>query len=223
MFRPMLDKAVMDRRGAGSKRSGFMTIKRTLFFSCVLDIVNLCLDTYTRTPSIVKIVKALEGNHLLIAELRRRSSVCVSSPTEEEQADPDIMRSIRAWENEYSAESAAQFDHWHRELWTLWEALRGSKILSTLKEVRDKYVAHTELADEDGKYKLLDFEKLGLKWDDISVVIGMMQGVTIAIGHVTRTAGFNWDHAEEQHQRYARGFWGEDAPHPTEGEGTRSS
>lgn len=223
MFRPMLDKSVMDRRGAGKKRSGFMTIKRTLFFSCVLDIVNLCLDADDRTPSIVKIMKVLTDNPLLIAELRRKFSVWVSSPTEEEKADPDIMRSIRALEEKNTAKRAAQFDQRLQELRILWEALRDSEILSKLKEVRNKHVAHTELVYEGEKYRPVDLEKLGLKWDDISVVIGMMQGVTEAIGHVARAASFAWDHLDEQHQRHATEFWGEGAVHSTALEDARGS
>lgn len=223
MFRPMLDKQVLDSRGASRKRHGFMTIRRTLFFSCVLDIANLCLDGDDRTSSITNIVRMLTRDPLLLSELRRKYSVWVSSHTAEEQADPDVMRSIRALEQENAAKRAAEFDQRYEHLLVLWESLQPEKTLLAFKEMRDKLLAHPGLIYEDRKHKPLDIGKMGLRWDDIGAMIDRMQGVTEAIGHVARAASFAWDHADEQHQRHAREYWAVDVEHTIVEEGTRSS
>jgi hypothetical protein len=209
MLRPMRYKEIIAWRGSGKQQPGFLTLRTTLFFSCAQDVANLCLDEHKQSPSILKIMTKLTENRQLLGELRRRYSISVFPVTEEERADPGHMAIIRDLEQQRTEERTADFDKLYRRLQTRWDSLACSRSLGSLKSIRDKLVAHTDLTFVGGVYKpLLDLKELGLTWDHLRLTIDRTRRVTELINQIVRGAGFAWDDLEEQHDQTAYAFWG---------------
>lgn len=210
IFRPMMDKQVRAWRGAGRQQPGFITIHMTLFFSCALDIANLCQDHDKRTPSIKKVMSKLKKNPAVREELRRRYAATVFPVTNEEQKDEGHMAIIHDLEQQWAAEWEARFDREFEHLLALWKELEGSKPLESFKSIRNQLAAHTDLDYVDGVYKpKLDIGSLGLTWGDTTMIIDQMREIIELINQLVRRSGFNWDSLEEQNYQAATAFWRE--------------
>ncbi len=206
LLEPMLfDKEIIQTRGSRGQARGFRILRHSLFLSCAQDIAKLCLDTDTRTPSICKIVDALD-DLTLRKELEERYAIWVI-PSAETETDPDIVAALRRMEEQERFERRIQFLEHVRELQSLWRALQGSKPLDGFLTLRNKVSAHIEVRYIADKYQLVDIAELGIKWSDLRATIDSMQYLVELIGLIVRNAGFAWDSLENQLTKAASGFW----------------
>jgi hypothetical protein len=205
MLDPMLfNQGVVASYGAGHRARGFLTLRQSLFLTCVQDIAKHCLDKDERTPSIRNIAGALE-DRALTSLLRERYAIW-RLPVHGED-DPAILEALRRMEAREEAERRQQFDEHLKELRNAWLALEASPDLASFCTIRDKLTAHTEIRFVADKYQLVDLKTLGIKWGALKALLTQMQHLVELIGIIVRNAGFAWDMLDEQLTEAATRFW----------------
>lgn len=206
MLEPLLfDRSVVERRSAGKQARGFLTLRQSLFLTCVQDIAKLSSDKDARTPSIRNLVLAL-GDASLVSKLKERYAIW-RIPVMHEN-DPAILEVLRQMETQEEAERRTEFDQHFHELNQVWSRLEASADLAAFCTIRDKLTAHTEIRLVADKYQLVDIANLGIKWGSLKSALSQMQRAVELIGFIVRRAGFAWDMLEEQLAEAANGFWG---------------
>lgn len=208
MLEPMLFNAeVVESRGSQVQTRGFTLLKNVLFLGCAQDIAKLSLDKDKRSPSIWNIVCALVEDPLLRDQLRMRYSSVWRDPLSDIESDPKVLIAIKQMELHEKAKLQEQFDEHYKRLMALWESMCDSPILNAFLKIRHKVSAHTDVRFEDGEYKLLDINTLGITWKNMRETICTMQDVVILLGFIVRNACFNWDLLDQQLSKAASGFW----------------
>lgn len=203
---PMLfDPVVNQERGSMKQTRGFKTLRHSLFLSCVQDIVNLCRDLHKQTPSIQKIVTALEDVPLRTA-LEERYAIWII-PSIERETDPEIISALERLEQHERTELRAQFGDNYEQLLAIWSVVSASKAMGGFVTVRDKVSAHKELRFVADKYQPVDIGALGIKWGDLRSTIDTMQRMVELIGLIVRNAGFSWESFDQQLTAAAADFW----------------
>jgi hypothetical protein len=206
LLEPMLfNKETIQTRGSRGQARGFSILRHSLFLSCAQDIAKLCLDADARTPSICKIVEALD-DLTLRKELEERYAIWVI-PSAETETDPDIVAALKRMEEQERSERRIQFLEHVCELQRLWRVLQGSKSLDGFFTLRNKVSAHIEVRYVADKYQLVDIAELGIKWSDLRGTIDSMQHLVELIGLIVRNTCFAWDSLETQLTKAASGFW----------------
>jgi len=206
LLRPMLfDDDVVKKHGSYERARGFRALRTALFLSCAQDIAKLSLDKDDRTPSIRRLVGALQDASLQ-GELRERFASW-EAPSIEGESDPEILEALnrmRIWEQEGRR---SQFDQILASANARCLALESDPALSGFVTIRDKVSAHTEVHLVADKYQFVDVSQLGIKWADIGRIIDVMQALVEELGMLIRNAGFAWDSLEVQLANASAGFW----------------
>lgn len=206
LLHPMLfDADVVKHHGSSVRARGFQTLRHSLFLSCAQDIAKLSLDRDDRTPSIRRLVSALQDASLQ-SELRERFSVWIL-PSVEEESDPEIREALRRMELREQDERRVQFAEILSRASANYAALEADPALQGFLTIRDKVSAHTEVHLVADKYQFVDIGKLGIKWADLKRVIDLMQSLVEDLGMLIRNSGFAWDSLESQLSRASAGFW----------------
>lgn len=200
----LFDKDVVQRWGRGHRAEGFHYLANALLHSCILDVSNIALDGDRRTPSIRNLVGALE-DQTLVATLRQEYAVwnLVASS----DAELDVLPLLQAAERREESERRKQFDQLLDQLRSRWADFTRSPRLTAFLTMRDKLIAHRELAFVDGKYKALDASAMGLKFGDLKSVIGELQAFVDLVTLLFRNASFDFEMLETQVRRYGEHFW----------------
>lgn len=207
LLAPMLfNEEVVGSRGAFKQNRGFKILQRSLFLACAQDIAKLCFDKHDRTPSILKIISALE-NASLRSNLEEKFAAC-TAPFIEDESDPEILEALAAFETWERSQLRAQFLCLYAELTEKWHTLSTSEAAKGFHTIRDKVSAHTEVQYLIDKYQPVDIAELGIKWKDIGGTIESMQRIVEIIGLIVRNAGFAWDSLDEHLSVAATDFWG---------------
>jgi hypothetical protein len=77
-------------------------------------------------------------------------------------------------EQREEAERRSQFDKLYADLRELHAALAGGAVTDACRKIRDKLTAYTEVRLVAAKYRLLDIEKLGLKYSELRVTLAQL-------------------------------------------------
>lgn len=206
LLHPMLfDEKVVAEHGARQRARGFAILKHSLFLSCVQDIAKLCLDKADRTPSIRKLVAALEDERVQV-ELRRRFSVWIL-PLAESEADPEVREALKRIELDEQALRQSQFNDLLSRLFESFRKLETSQAMLGFVTIRDKVSAHTEIQLVADKYQFVDIGELGVKWGDLRQTIDAMQQLVACLGMLIRNASFAWDSLDSQLTGWSEDFW----------------
>jgi len=206
LLEPMLfDERLVSTKGSGKSHRGFRILRHSLFLACSQDIAKLCFDKDDRTPSIQKIVAALEDASLTAALADRFASYV--SPSVEAETDPEILEALKAFEHRESIELRAQFSALHQELVEAWTILSTAVSTRGFHTIRDKVSAHTEVLYAVDKYQLVDISTLGILWRDVGLTIRSMQRLIEIIGLLVRGASFAWHSLDHSLESAAVNFW----------------
>ena len=206
MLDPMLFyEQVPKTRGSGRQARGFLTLRHSLFLSCVQDIAKLSMDEDKRTPSLRNLVSALDDPNL-VQQLREQFATW-HAPLIEEETDPEIIEALRRMDLREEAERRAQFDEVLASTRKNWAELSASTFIASFLTIRDKVTAHTEVQFVADKYQFIDIGALGAKWSDLPKAINMMQGLVESLGLLIRNAGFAWEMLDEQLAKASQAFW----------------
>jgi hypothetical protein len=206
IIEPMLfDRDVVKAYCSASRTRGFRSIRDRLFLICAQDIAKQCLDGSDNSPSIFKIVAALDSPTLL-----RRLSDNYSiwhAAAEEDVTDSVILAALAKMKKRNEGERRIQFGAHVAKLRDDWSALLNSAALEAFKNIRNKLSAHTDVQWVKVKYKTLNVGELGLKFGDLRTTIEAMQVVVAGVGMVVRAADFARDSLDHQLKKAADGFW----------------
>jgi hypothetical protein len=206
LLAPMLfNEEVVRARGSYKQNRGFKILRQSLFLSCAQDIAKLCFDKHDATPSILKIVSAVQSEQLR-NELREKFAKCIS-PSVEEETDPQILEALASFEAWEESQLRSQFEALCVELMESWTTLSNTEAAKGFLTIRDKVSAHTEVRLRVDQYKPIDISELGIKWKDIAVTLDSMQRLVEVIGLIVRNAGFAWDSLHFNLSNAAKEFW----------------
>lgn len=205
MVEPILfDHVVIDRWGSGKRAHGLRLLTTTLVQSCVLGIAKIALDKDERTPSVSKLVAALD-NDRMIGELREEFAIWHLAPTSGH--DPQVIAMLQKMERREEEERRAQFDAHVKQLRADWSELSASATLTSFGIMRDKLVAHNEIWHDGEKYRPAAITSLGLKFGDLRAVIMSLQQLIYLINLVYRNASFDFDMLDKQLDDAKNHFW----------------
>ncbi|MCH7683334.1 MAG: hypothetical protein IIB35_06390 [Gemmatimonadetes bacterium] len=204
LLSPMLNDDVRQLFGKGGRARGFGMLQNTLGMACVLDLAKLAADTDERTPSIKRLVAALEDEPLC-SQLRETFAVLSLVP--KSGYSRDVLRILEESERKDEHLRRHRFDELVRDLRERWDRTERSPTLAAFLALRDKYLAHNELHHDGDQYKPLDVSGLGLKWSDIAALVAEFDAQVDAINLIYRGASFAFDMLEEQVTRAAKDFW----------------
>ena len=205
MLDPILfDRVVIDRWGSGKKGPGLQILINALLQACVLGIAKIALDDDPRTPSISKLVAALEDSGLA-AELRHAYAVWRLPPTDEDR--PEVRAILKKMEQDEEQKRREQFDELVGKMRTGWDQLRDSPSLAGFSKMRDKLIAHSELWHDGKTYRPLDVASLGLKFGDLREVITRLETLVDQINLIYRNSSFAFDALDEQLTATKNHFW----------------
>lgn len=206
LLHPMLfAEHVPKQYGSWAQARGFAILKSSLFLSCCQDIAKLATDNYDKTPSISKIMAALD-DPFVRHQFRTRYGQGRSSCAEDE-SDPGMAEVYRRMALEDEVRDGLEFDAKYTEAAGLWSKLSTSASLKSFRQIRDQVTAHTELKFTDGEYKPVDIAALGIKWGDLKSTIESMQHLVELIGQLVRDAGFAWESLDRMLAKAGNDFW----------------
>lgn len=203
---PMLfDAEVPKSRGSAAQARGFLTLRHSLFLSCAQDIAKLTLDADKRTPSIKRLMAALDDMDLC-KSFEERFAVW-ESPSVETETDPEIIEALKRMEVRQQDGRRAQFSEILGRVRGNWNTLGQEPYLAGFLAIRDKVAAHTEVLLIADKYQFVDVGSLGVKWSHLRRAIESMQSIVQDLGLVIRNAGFAWEMLDEQLTKASKAFW----------------
>ncbi len=204
MLRPMLhDEDVVKNKGSKKRYRGFIIIRNSLFLSCCQAIANLCVDKDVRCPSISQIIVKLENSTLRDKFKKKFSDWTVPAGEHE----PQILELLKRMEENERTERRVAFDNDFKKLMALWSSFSSSKSAQSLKKIRNKVAAHTDISLVNGEYKLFDISSLDLKWDDIKQTINDMQAIVDLINLLVRNSGYHWESLDEIFCNIVNDYW----------------
>lgn len=206
LLHPMLfAEHVSKQYGSWAQARGFTILKSSLFLSCCQDIAKLATDNHDKTPSISKIMTALD-DPVVRSQFRTRYGQGRSSCVEDE-SDPGMTEVYRRMALEDAVKDGLEFDAKYAEAVRLWGSLSASASLKGFRQIRDKVTAHTELSFTNGEYKPIDIAVYEIKWGDLKSTIEEMQRLVELIGQLIRDAGFAWESLDRMLIKAGNDFW----------------
>jgi len=205
ILEPLLfDQEVVARLGAGRRAHGLQILRGTLLESCILGIAKLVYDGDDRSPSLLRLIEALQDPKLSEA-LREDFAVWHLAPTSGDE--PEVIALLQAAERREEAERRIKFDQFVDELRSSGAGLESSATLVSFRAMRDQLIAHNQLAFDGADYKPLDVTTLGLKLGDLRVVIDSLERIVDLISLIFRNASFDFEGLRAQLVTDRNAFW----------------
>lgn len=200
----LFDQEVISRWGGRKRAEGFHYMRNALLYSCILDASNIALDGDRRTPSVRKLVEALDDSALVdtLREEYARWGLVASTSVE-----PDLLPLLEAAEEREENERRVQFDQHLAELQAHWAVFCQSSVLAAFVTMRDKAIAHREIQFVDGEYRALNTATLGIKFGDLKAVVVELEQLIDLVTILFRNASFDFRMLERQVGRYSEQFW----------------
>jgi|MTBAKSStandDraft_2_1061841.scaffolds.fasta_scaffold00370_30 hypothetical protein len=207
MLKPVVYNEELRNQFSGSRLHGLNIMRNILFLSCSIDIANICLESGTNSASIAKIMSTIVDKQIVdkLRESFADRELLPASNNEAEIPTDVLLMHHEKRKNEYRN----IFDKSFFKLNDLWSSFIQSGVPNKFRMIRDKIAAHKELRFENGKYRPIDANALGIRWKDLDAAINTIQQLIEHINNIVRRAGFAWDHFEEQLEKASRGFWGQ--------------
>jgi hypothetical protein len=205
LLHPMLfDERVAKQYGSWKQARGYAILKASLFLSCCQDIAKLTTDNFDKTPSISKLMGALQ-DPIVRSQLRKK--YCDGRSVYAHEKDPELEEVYKLMALQDDERNRAEFDGKYAHAAKLWEEFVQSPVLKSFRHIRDKVTAHTELQLVDGEYVPVDISKLGIKWGNLQTTIATMQQLVEMLGQLIRDAGFAWQSLDEMLAKAGNDFW----------------
>ena len=181
----LFDEALVQKH----KNRGFEVLRQALFFTCVVDIVNIaCKKGGNKTPSIEGVASVFCNEEILkyFHDEIVNHEAFVGYPSMQEK------QSQKFWEN--VGTTKAKID-----------CLLHSSQMEAFETIRDKRIAHLELKKSGDEYELIDISTLGLKWVDIKLVLDDITTIIENLNIVM--TGSHISKRDEINQKMRDEFW----------------
>ncbi|MGA2854383.1 MAG: hypothetical protein ABSE90_09680 [Verrucomicrobiota bacterium] len=206
-LRPMMgDQKLLDRIGRENKNRGFDTIRFTLYWNLVQELVKIVADDDGRVPSIHNFRKHFEDGQVK-GFLKEKFSVWPSlvKDTYHGELKKVLKQSDKQDENERRQLFDSRYDKVMKES----EELLNSPALASMKDIRDKILAHNELNLLSGSYRFVEPKDFGLKYGDERVVLEKATLVFDDFFVLVTQIYFDWNEFKAITNRDADEFWKE--------------
>jgi len=207
ILRPMLDnQKLLDRIGRENKIAGFDTIRFTLYWNLVQELVKIVADDDCRVPSIYKFRKYFED--VKIKEfLKKKFS---ERPSSAKDSYSDERKKFWKQIDEQDEEERKQlFDLRYGRVMKESEELLNSKALANMAGIRDKILAHNELKFSDGSYRFVEPKDFGLKYGDEKIVLEKTTKVFDDFHFLVTRIQVDWNGLKAITEHDADEFWKE--------------
>jgi hypothetical protein len=207
-LRPMLfEQDVWERRGSGARSRGFDTIRYSLFYSCVQDVVKLAFDKdkKERTPSITIILSKLKCDS--VRKHFRESFDIRLNFSSDEHLDDVTKASLRITEEKHKASMFARFDGMYTSILDRWQEFQDNCWAIGFRTIRDKVTAHLELKKVGEKYQRINVSELDLKWSDVGEAIELLQPLVLDLYRLVGSSFNDMDDFSASLGRATREYW----------------
>lgn len=186
LLEPMLfDKTFVEKH----KNRGFEVLRQALFFSCVVDVVNIVVQKGGKQASSIEGIASIFCNQKVLKSLHNailNADVFVGNP-EIQEGQNQVF-----WANVGSTK-------------TMIDCLLHSQQIKVFETIRDKRIAHLELKKSGKNYELLDISTLGLKWNDIQAVLAEIKTIIFNLNIIM--TGVNLADRTELNKNMSDKFW----------------
>jgi len=171
------------------RNRGFEVLRQSLFFSCVIDIVNIiCQKRGKKTPSIQELASLFSNKDML-------------EYFHDDLINHDAFKGFKAIQEEQSKNFWINVGLTEEKI----NCLIQSSQIKAFETIRDKRIAHLELKKNNGNYELLDISTLGLKWGDMSPIILNIKEVIKNLNLIT--TGVNISNRDILNKSMSLEFW----------------
>jgi ribosomal protein S19E (S16A) len=196
LIRPMLSSNELSKKyGGGSAGQGFHILKMTMFLSVVQDVAKIVFDGSKKTPSLKKIIEALENDG--VVELLEKKYV---SAYEGEDLPDEIK-------DKFKSERLVKFREYLDRAMMLYKHIAYSSEAESCRIARDKYTAHLELKFIDGEYRYPDISEFKLSWGIADQLLIDIKELVSLLTMIIRDADFAWESFEYHNKRISDKFW----------------
>lgn len=158
LLEPMLfDKTLVEKH----KNRGFEVLRQALFFSCVVDVVNIVVQKGGKRASSTEGIASIFCNQEILISLHNAivsADAFVGNPEMQEKQSQDFWVNIGTTKTKI-------------------DCLLHSSQIKAFETIRDKRIAHLELKKSGENYELLDISTLGLKWNDIQAILAEIKTI----------------------------------------------
>lgn len=167
---------------------GFTVIRQSLFFNCVIDIVNIIKKGDKKTPSIESI-----------------SEIFLCEPTIKTLHDDivnfDAFKGIKSLEKFQSKAFTENVKKTEEDI----KNLLGLEMYKCFVTIRDKRIAHLELKYIQGEYQLLDISTLNIAWTDLEIIINKLKIIVTNLN--IALTGVNIADRDKVNEKMKNKFW----------------
>lgn len=183
-----------------------MAIRHVLYWSFVQELVKIVADENCRVPSIHNLRDHLADRQVKTALQKKYSAW--GFPAKEADT-PDANEFWKSIEMQHELDGQRAFELLYDKAMKDSEELLKSAALASMKEVRDKLLAHNELKFQDGSYRFIDIQSYGLKYGDERVLLEKASRVFDGFFALVSRATFEWDCFNAMIELDAKQFWKE--------------
>lgn len=167
---------------------GYTVIRQSLFFNCVMDIVNIVKQIDARTPSIEGISEIFSNDGIIKV---LHDNIVYS----------DAFKGIEYYEKSQSSAFNINVKKTKEAIKNLLQL----EIYKSFVTIRDKRIAHLELKHENEMYKLLDISTLNLKWTDLKIIIDRLKIIVKNLNIIL--TGVNIADRDQINQKMKNEYW----------------
>lgn len=196
LIRPMLgSNDLFKKYGNGAAGQGFHIIRLNMFLGVIQDIAKIIFDHSKNTPSIKKIVEALEVES--VAKQLKKDYVSA-------YVGEDLPQELK---DQFSNERSVKFSEHLNRIKDLYKDIIYSEEAELCKVTRDKYTAHLELKYMNGEYRYPKISDFDLSWDIADQLLADIKDVVILSTLIIRDSDFAWEPFEFHSKRISDRFW----------------
>ncbi|MBI4622333.1 MAG: hypothetical protein HY736_03805 [Verrucomicrobia bacterium] len=187
--------------GGGPRRAGFEQLRRTLYWTVVLEIMKLCGDRDQRTASVPSIMRELRDpavRNILFKKHCRPGLPRMAG---------DGYGMWSAFSKEERARLKKQFKERYHRLRVNFSALKRSREFRAFKKARNQALAHHQVVTTKGAIKPFDAAVLKLKIGDENKLLELTRGIAVDLNSIVRGASFSGESYLETETRDVCAFW----------------
>lgn len=201
-LRPMLRNVeLIARMGVTPRRPGFEQLRKTLYWTVVLELMKLCGDWDDRTASVPSIMREVRDPGVRKVLLKKQSRPGLPRMERETYAQWRKLSSLER------ARLRRRFQERYLRLRKSFTALKRSREFKAFKKVRNQALAHRQVVTPKGDVRPLDFGPLKLKVGDENKLLELTREIAVDLNSIVRGASFSWESYLETETRDVCAFW----------------
>lgn len=186
---------------------GLEALRMSLYMSVLSAMNSLLFDNYAKTASLYNVCKMLEDKRLvglLREDYCKPLEINHLNDDLDEEAKRVIQASIHA---EHEDRASEDFDQRLKAVREGYERLCDSSLAERVQKVRDRMVAHYQVASLEGERRLYNPADFGLKWGDASEIMTEAKAIIFDVPLIVSGRWYCVDDYVSVHKDIAAQFW----------------